>query len=109
MNQWYDSSAVYLEDEEPRAKFDGDDVIDVFISTYPSNRLPHAWLTTINLSKPISMIDLAGHGDFSLYTGHGGEAWKKAVAEVSKATGVPRKAYGIGWGLDYHNRYRDWA
>ena len=108
MNQWYDSSAVCLEDEQPRPPFEGDDIVQIHISTYPGNRLPHAWLTKTIPSKPISTIDLAGRGVFSLLTGHGGEAWKAAAAAVTKATGIPIKAYGIGWGLDYHDKFREW-
>lgn len=109
MNQWYTSSAVYLEDEEPRPEFEGDDIINVRISTYPGNRFPHAWLSTMTPAKSISTIDLAGHGSFTLFTGHGGDAWRNAADEVSVSTGVPIKSYGIGWGLDYHDKYREWT
>lgn len=109
MNQWYNSSAVYLEDEEPRPSFQGDDILEVLISTYPGNRFPHAWLTKMVPSRPISTIDLAGHGAFSLFTGHGGHAWKQAAAEVSASTGIPINSYGIGWGLDYNDKYREWT
>lgn len=109
MNQWYTSSAVYLEDEKPRPEFKGDDIVEVLVSTYPGTRFPHAWLTTMTPTKPISTMDLAGHCSFSLFTGHGGDAWKKAADEVSASTGVPIKSYGIGWGLDYHDKYREWT
>lgn len=108
MNQWYVSSAVYLDDEEPRPAFEGDDITQIHVSTYPGNRLPHAWLTKMNPGKPISTIDLAGKCSFCLFTGHGGDAWKQAAAAISKATGVPINTYGIGWGLDYNDKYREW-
>ncbi|KAF2095786.1 phenol 2-monooxygenase [Rhizodiscina lignyota] len=108
MNQWYTSSAVYLDDEEPRAEFAKDYILDIYISTYPGNRLPHAWLTAKVPSKPVSTIDIAGKGAFCIFTGHGGDAWKEAAAEISKSTGIPIKSYSIGWGLDYNDKYREW-
>ncbi|KAI1173454.1 FAD binding domain-containing protein [Nemania sp. FL0916] len=109
MNQWYDSSAVYLEDEkEPRPALKGDPVVDILISTYPGNRLPHAWLDVVTRRKLISTHDLAGHGAFTLFIGHRGEAWRKAAAKISETTGIPINTYGIGFGLDYIDVYRDW-
>jgi hypothetical protein len=58
--------------------------------------------------KLLSTIDLAGHGAFTVITGHGGDAWKKAAENATKALGVPINSYSIGWGLDYHDVYRDW-
>jgi hypothetical protein len=109
MNQQYISNAVYLEDESPRPAFKGDPVVDEEVTTYPGSRLPHVWLTGKVPSQSISTVDLSGFGAFSLFTGHGGQAWKKAAAEVSVKLGVPINAYGIGWGLDYHDKYRDWV
>ncbi|KAI8622881.1 FAD binding domain-containing protein [Xylariaceae sp. FL1651] len=109
MNQWYNSSAVYLDDEKsPRPAIDGDPVVKILISTYPGNRLPHAWLDVSTRRKQISTHDLAGHGSFCLFIGHGGEAWRKAAASIADATGIPIKTYGIGLGLDYVDVYRDW-
>lgn len=109
MNQWYTSSAVYLEDEEEaRPALVGDPVVDILISSYPGHRLPHAWVDVATRQKLISTHDLAGHGAFTLFIGHGGEAWRKAAANIAKATGIPINTYGIGFGLDYIDVYRDW-
>ncbi|KAI1358511.1 FAD binding domain-containing protein [Xylaria arbuscula] len=109
MNQWYESSAVYLEDEtEPRSALQGDPVVDILISSYPGNRLPHAWLDIAKRQKLISTHDLAGHGAFTLFIGHRGAAWREAAANITKATGIPINTYGIGFGLDYIDVYRDW-
>lgn len=111
MNQWYTSSAIYLDDEtEPRPMLaeGADDIIEILVSTYPGNRLPHAWLTTMVPGRPVSTIDVAGKGAFTLFTGHGGEQWKSAAEKVSKATGIPINTRGIGWGLDYNDKYREW-
>lgn len=78
------------------------------MTTYPGSRLPHVWLTGKVPNQKISTIDLSGFGAFALSTGHSGTAWKDAAANISKQLGVPIKAYGIGWGLDYHDKYRDW-
>lgn len=109
MNQWYDSSAVYLRDEtEARPALQGDPVVDILISTYPGTRLPHAWLDIAKRQKLISTHDLAGHGAFTLFIGQKGSAWREAAANITKATGIPINTYGIGFGLDYIDVYRDW-
>ncbi|KAI1827760.1 FAD binding domain-containing protein [Xylaria intraflava] len=109
MNQWYDSSAVYLADEtEPRPALVGNPITEVLISTYPGTRLPHAWIDIPTRRKLISTHDLAGHGAFCLFIGHRGAAWRTAASKISKATGIPIKTYGIGINLDYIDIYRDW-
>ena len=55
----------------------------------------------------MSTIDLAGHGAFTVFTGHGGDAWKQAAANATKVSGVPINCYSIGGDLDYHDMYRD--
>ncbi|KAH8162615.1 hypothetical protein CIB48_g5624 [Xylaria polymorpha] len=109
MNQWYTSSAVYLDDEtDARPALKGDPVIEILISTYPGNRLPHVWVDIPERRNLISTHDLAGHGAFCLFIGHRGEAWRKAATSITKATGIPINTYAIGFGLDYIDVYRDW-
>ncbi|KUI74189.1 2,4-dichlorophenol 6-monooxygenase [Cytospora mali] len=110
MNQWYVSDAVYLDDEpEPRKLPDGfDRLSDVFVSTYPGNRLPHAWLSSPMGKKPVSTHDLAGKGAFSLFTSYGGNAWRDAAREISERTGIPINTYDIGLGLEFHDINREW-
>jgi FAD binding domain len=107
-NQVYISKAVYLDDESPAQKFEGNPIMDIFITSRPGHRLPHAWLSGMVPGKQISTIDLAGNCAFTVFTGHGGDAWKEAAANVTKVLGVPINCYSIGWGLDYHDLYRDW-
>ncbi|KAI0876421.1 FAD binding domain-containing protein [Hypoxylon argillaceum] len=109
MNQWYASSAVYLADEAAaRPALEGDAVVEILVSTYPGNRLPHAWVDVPRRRKLMSTHDLAGHGAFTLFVGHRGGGWRVAAENVAKATGIPIKTYGIGLGLDYIDVYRDW-
>ncbi|KAE8441302.1 hypothetical protein EG329_005532 [Mollisiaceae sp. DMI_Dod_QoI] len=108
-NQVYVSNAIYLDDEGPAPKFDGDPIMDILITSRPGNRLPHAWLGGMVPGKRLSTIDLAGHGAFTLFTGHGGQPWKQVAAHATKVLGVPINCYAIGWGLDYHDMYRDWV
>ena len=116
MNQWYYSSAVYLADEAgPRPSLKSskpglpaDPVVDILISTYPGNRLPHAWLDVSTRRKTISTHDVAGHGAFCLLISHGGDAWRTAAHAISKDTGIPIRTCAIGFGLDYIDVYREW-
>ena len=113
MNQCYEGAgAVYVDDEpvpEPPPEALVDPIVQIQISTYPGRRLPHAWLDGAPARrKEISTTDLAGHGAFCLLTGVGGEAWTRAARSIAAATGIPINCYGIGFGLDYHDVYRDW-
>jgi 2-polyprenyl-6-methoxyphenol hydroxylase-like FAD-dependent oxidoreductase len=112
MNQRYASRAVYLTDETGPVPLPSEEneVKQHVITTYPGSRLPHAWLNTRVPGKPLSTIDLAGHGQFTLITGPTGQAsWSDAAAQVSKKIGVDIKCYSIGWKQDYEDVYHDWA
>ncbi|PSR77658.1 FAD binding domain-domain-containing protein [Coniella lustricola] len=109
MNQLYVSDAVYLDDETLPPPLPQDPVRELVISTYPGKRLPHAWLNTRTPGNKFSTIDLAGHRQFCLLTGPGGDQWKTAAAQVGKALGVQINAYSIGWKQDYEDVYFDWA
>ncbi|GKZ17312.1 hypothetical protein AbraIFM66951_007550 [Aspergillus brasiliensis] len=108
-NQWYESTAVYLADEEhSRPKLEGNPILQVQVTTYPGSRLPHAWLDIPTRGKKVSTHDLAGKGAFCLFTGIGGDGWKEAARQITKSTGIPINVYGIGFGLDYSDVHRDW-
>lgn len=110
MNQWYESSAVYLDDEAgPRAVGEGfDRISNVHVSTFPGTRLPHAWLDTPVRRAAISTHDLAGKGAFCLLTGYGGEPWQEAARKISERTGIPINSHRIGFGLDWQDVHREW-
>jgi hypothetical protein len=42
----------------------------------------HAWITTDH-RRPVSALDLAGHGRFTVLTGIGGSGWERAAAAVA--------------------------
>ncbi|KAK7206986.1 FAD binding domain protein [Myxozyma melibiosi] len=109
MNQHYSSSCVYDADEPEPFKYTGkaaeDDVLYYEPTTYPGSRLPHVWLNKSIPCKPVSTIDLAGHGQFTLFTGIGGDAWKEAVSKIAS---VPIKAYSIGFRQDWEDPYFEW-
>lgn len=113
MNHRYESSAVYLDDEikagTPKPEWPEDPILHHKASTYPGHRLPHAWLNkTLPLKNQVSTIDLAGHGQFCLLTGIGGEKWIEAAAKVGKELGLAINAHSIGWGQEWVDVYRDW-
>lgn len=112
MNQRYISDAVLHEDEKKAGRHTPsappDPVLDHIPSTYPGCRLPHAWLNTRNPGEQFSTIDLAGHGEFCLLTGIGGEKWKEAAIVVGKKLNVKINAYSVGWCQDYEDVYGDW-
>jgi hypothetical protein len=76
MNQHYSSAAVYGKDEATEAVINGAEIDKVLVytpSTAPGHRLPHVWLSTAIPSGLVSTLDLAGRGQFSLFTGIGAE------------------------------------
>lgn len=54
-------------------------------------------------------LDLCGRGEFTLFSGIGGESWVKAAEVISDGGGgVQVGGYTIGFRRDYINCYRDW-
>ena len=110
MNQWYKSSALYLDDETEEPDWpatESDMSANLYTSTYPGWRLPHAWIGKRREApgpRPslISTRDIVGHGNFTIITGIGGKTiWEPAAAEVSRIIGVDISVVSIGWGQDY--------
>ncbi|KAM7212283.1 FAD binding domain containing protein [Rhypophila decipiens] len=115
MGQLYaNSMGIYTADETAPFALTGQAAEDPILyhqaSTYPGRRLPHVWLNkAVPERPPISTIDLAGRGAFTLLTGHGGGAWKQAAQGVGKELGVEIRAYSIGFRLEWEDVYFDWA
>ncbi len=62
-------------------------------STRPGCTLPHAWLQRLGQRK--ALCDLAGHGQFLLITGKGGEGWLQAAADIAQERGLPLSAISV--------------
>ena len=79
----YNSSAI-VPDGTPAPQLI-DDVHVYEPSTRPGSTLPHAWLHRLGQRK--ALCDLAGHGQFLLITGEGGEGWIQAAAHIAQERG----------------------
>ena len=112
MNQQYSGQGIYDADEKVPYTLSGraaeDPVLYHSPNTYPGCRLPHVWLNTTIPDKPVSTIDLAGHGEFTLFTGIGGEFWKNAAETLSRELGCPLQTYSIGFRQDLEDVYYEW-
>lgn len=112
MNQRYSGTGIYTADEADPFVLPGrsaeDPVLYYEPSTYPGRRLPHVWLNRAIPVKPVSTIDLAGCGTFTVFIGPGGNDWKEAARRVSVKFGVPLNAYSIGFRQDWEDPYFEW-
>ena len=110
MNQVYNnSSAIVVERGDVPPDFEYlNPLKQVKISTYPGYHFPHVWLVKDGQTPKISSLDLCGHGDFTIFTGIGGEDWVEAAKAVS-AHGAQIRAYTIGFRCNYIDCYRDWV
>lgn len=112
MNQKYDSQGIYTADEpHPYVQLRQvaeDKVLYHEPSTYPGSRLPHAWLNKAIPQAPVSTIDLAGNGAFTLLTGIGGDGWKDAAERIGKKLSIPVKTHTIGFRQDWEDVYMEW-
>jgi hypothetical protein len=108
-----DTSAIYTQDEaesfKPTPREAESPQQHYEPRTYPGRRLPHVWLDK-NIPGPlVSTLDVAGKGQFTLFTGIGGERWSDAALAIKKDVGVDIKVIGIGYGLEWEDRYLHWA
>lgn len=110
MNQVYQgTSAIVIEPGDIEPAFDHIDALkEVKTTTFPGYHLPHVWLAANGQSKRVSSLDICGLGEFTLFTGIGGEKWLEAAAETNKRGGLKVRAYQIGFRCDYMDCYGDW-
>jgi 2-polyprenyl-6-methoxyphenol hydroxylase-like FAD-dependent oxidoreductase len=113
MNQMYTHSSltnIEPDDMEGPDLRKIDTVMNLVVSTYPGYHLPHVWLARDGQSHRISILDLCGHGQFSLFTGVGGCLWKEwaRAVELSRP-GLTVNVITIGWRQDYMDAYGDWV
>jgi 2,4-dichlorophenol 6-monooxygenase len=106
MNQRYTSDAVVM-DKGDAHTFKEDPELVYQHSTVPGARLPHVWLTKDRTNY--SSLDLAGHGEFTLFTGIGGEGWVRAANAIATERNLPLRAVVVGPGCEYEDPFGDWA
>ena len=107
MNHRYKSNSVLTEgDKEPEFKKDK----ELFYqpTTYPGARIPHAWVYDKTGLKH-SLLDLCGKGNFSVFTGIGGEQWLKAVKNIETQLGIKIQCNIIGPDQDFEDHAGEWS
>ena len=107
MNHRYKSNSVLTEgDKEPAFKKDK----ELFYqpTTYPGARMPHAWVYDKTGVKH-SLLDLCGKGNFSIFTGIGGEEWLKAAKNIETQLGIKIQCNIIGPDQDFEDHAGEWS
>ena len=107
MNHRYKSNSVLTEgDKEPEFKKDK----ELFYqpTTYPGARIPHAWVYDKTGLKH-SLLDLCGKGNFSIFTGIGGEEWLKAAKNIETQLGIKIQCNIIGPDQDFEDHAGEWS
>ena len=107
MNHRYKSNSVLTEgDKEPEFKKDK----ELFYqpTTYPGSRIPHAWVYDKTGVKH-SILDLCGKGNFSIFTGIGGEQWLKAAKNIETQLGIKIQCNIIGPDQDFEDHAGEWS
>ena len=107
MNHRYKSNSVLTGgDKEPEFKKDK----ELFYqpTTYPGARIPHAWVYDKTGLKH-SLLDLCGKGNFSIFTGIGGEEWLKAAKNIETQLGIKIQCNIIGPDQDFEDHAGEWS
>jgi 2,4-dichlorophenol 6-monooxygenase len=106
LGQRYTSGAV-VDDGTPFPEPSHDPELFYHPTTHPGARLPHAWVQ--HGMEPVSTLDLAGHGRFSLLVGLGGEPWREAAAKVGAELGVDIAVHAVGYRCEYDDVLGHWS
>ncbi len=109
LNHFYESSAVVADGKpEPPEGFDME--LTYFRTTVPGTKIPHNWFRRGEYGSDIvATLDLCCQGEFTLFTGIGGEGWVEAANGYSDANGVPINTVVVGPGQDVEDIYQEWA
>ena len=107
MNQRYTSTAV-VTDGQPQPAPNADMELHYQPTTWPGARLPHVWVFGAD-GKQHSTLDLCGHGQFTLLTGIGGEAWVAAAQAEAAKRGMSIRTHIIGPRQATADHTGDWA
>jgi 2-polyprenyl-6-methoxyphenol hydroxylase-like FAD-dependent oxidoreductase len=112
MNQIYSDSPCVTTEPDDTDKPDVssfDFIKEQIVSTFPGFHLPHVWVAKNGQSHRTSVLDLCGHGKFTLLTGIGGERWRDLAKGVeAKRPGLIVDVVSIGWRQEYMDAYGDW-
>lgn len=108
MNQRYKSSAV-VTDGQMEPEFELDSELHYQPTTWPGARIPHVWLFDHDTGDMHSTLDLCGGGQFTIFTGIGGEAWCEAAQKVGKKLGMDIVCHIVGPRQKYTDHTGDWA
>jgi 2,4-dichlorophenol 6-monooxygenase len=107
MNQRYTSGAI-VTDGQAEPAYAQDRKLHDAPTTWPGARLPHVWVFDAQWGKH-STLDLCGHGQFTLLTGIGGDAWIAAEEALSASLGLPIRMHKIGPRCAIADHTGDWA
>jgi 2,4-dichlorophenol 6-monooxygenase len=107
MNQRYRSNAIVTDGQDEPA-FERDAELYYQSTTWPGARLPHAWVFD-KRGRQHSTLDLAGHGQFTVFTGLGGEAWVEAARHVGEEFGIDINVHVVGPRQAYADHAGEWA
>ena len=106
MNQRYNSKAVIL-DGQKEPHFEKDQELYYQPTTFPGARIPHAWVYDAKGHKH-STLDLCGNGNFSIFTGIGGENWVDAARKLGKEMDIDIKCNIIGPKQEFEDHTGEW-
>ena len=113
MNQIYVESPITVAepDDQDKPNLRNINILkDLIVSTYPGYHLPHVWVTKDGQSLRESILDLCGHGCFTIITGIGGELWRTwAEAIEIRREGLVVNVLSVGWRQQYMDTYGDWS
>ena len=107
MNHRYKSNSV-LTGGDKQPEFKKDKELFYQPTTYPGARIPHAWVYDKTGVKH-SLLDLCGKGNFSIFTGIGGEEWLKAAKNIETQLGIKIQCNIIGPDQDFEDHAGEWS
>jgi len=107
MNHRYKSCAIVC-DGQLEPVFTVDEELYYQPTTWPGARIPHVWVYDAKGGKR-STLDLCGRGQFTIFTGIGGEGWAEAAKTVGDELGLDIQVRIIGPRREIRDYAGDWA
>ncbi|KAK4937744.1 hypothetical protein LTR10_021689 [Elasticomyces elasticus] len=103
----YKGSSAVVDDNTQWPDFKRDEILFYEPTTHPGSYLPHAWVELDH--KPISTLDIVGHGRFSLIVGIGGKQYEDAASRARQEFGIELPVFRIGYRCEYDDVVSEWA